>query len=188
METGAIANFLKNSMQELFAGVRGAVAAPRDYVPAIVPVPVSDVNNQFASGTETYKAEDDIKKKEKKETIVEEKTIIPKKKPILKVEKPNKSKFSFFSSAEAAIPDDKQEIEVNAKKFLEKDISIKDAVETEKFGFQKVVNLIPPNVNTVQSFFSVNPQLKSIPTPKQSYSSGTSPLIIRSGEIPTSVD
>ena len=33
METGAIANFLKNSMQELFAGVRGAVAAPRDYVP-----------------------------------------------------------------------------------------------------------------------------------------------------------
>ena len=67
METGAIANFLKNSMQELFAGVRGAVAAPRDYVPAIVPVPVSDVNNQFASGTETYKAADDIKKKETKE-------------------------------------------------------------------------------------------------------------------------
>ncbi len=74
METGAIANFLKNSMQELFAGVRGAVAAPRDYVPAIVPVPVSDVNNQFASGTETYKAADDIKKKETKETI-EVKTI-----------------------------------------------------------------------------------------------------------------
>ena len=75
METGAIANFLKNSMQELFAGIRGAVAAPRDYVPAIVPVPVSDVNNQFASGTETYKAADDIKKKETKETVVEEKTI-----------------------------------------------------------------------------------------------------------------
>ena len=75
METGAIANFLKNSMQELFAGVRGAVAAPRDYVPAIVPVPVSDVNNQFASGTETYKAADDIKKKETKETVVEVKTI-----------------------------------------------------------------------------------------------------------------
>ena len=74
METGAITNFLKNSMQELFAGVRGAVAAPRDYVPAIVPVPVSDVNNQFASGTETYKAADDIKKKETKETI-EVKTI-----------------------------------------------------------------------------------------------------------------
>ena len=75
METGAIANFLKNSMQELFAGVRGAVAAPRDYVPAIVPVPVSDANKQFASGTETYKAADDIKKKETKETVVEEKTI-----------------------------------------------------------------------------------------------------------------
>ena len=75
METGAIANFLKNSMQELFAGVRGAVGAPKDYVPAIVPVPVSDVNNQFASGTETYKAADDIKKKETKETVVEEKTI-----------------------------------------------------------------------------------------------------------------
>ena len=43
--------------------------------PAIVPVPVSDVNNQFASGTETYKAADDIKKKETKETVVEEKTI-----------------------------------------------------------------------------------------------------------------
>ena len=75
METGAIANFLKNSMQELFAGVRGAVGAPKDYVPAIVPVPVSDVNNQFASGTETYKAADDIKKKETKETVIEEKTI-----------------------------------------------------------------------------------------------------------------
>ena len=35
METGAIANFLKNSMQEMFAGVRGAVAAPSDYVPAL---------------------------------------------------------------------------------------------------------------------------------------------------------
>ena len=75
METGAITNFLKNSMQELFAGVRGAVAAPGDYVPAIVPVPVNDVNNQFASGTETYKSADAIKKKETKETIVEEKTI-----------------------------------------------------------------------------------------------------------------
>ena len=75
METGAIANFLKNSMQELFAGVRGAVGAPSDYVPAIVPVPVSDANKQFASGTETYKAADDIKKKETKETVVEEKTI-----------------------------------------------------------------------------------------------------------------
>ena len=49
----------------------------------------------------------------------------------------------------AAIPDNNQEIKVNAKKFLEKDISIKDAVETEKFGFQKVVNLIPPNVRLV---------------------------------------
>ena len=75
METGAITNFLKNSMQELFAGVRGAVAAPSDYVPAIVPVPVSDANQQFASGTETYKTEDSIKKKETKETVVEEKTI-----------------------------------------------------------------------------------------------------------------
>jgi len=75
METGAITNFLKNSMQELFAGVRGAVGAPKDYVPAIVPVPVSDVNNQFASDTETYKAADNIKKKETKETVVEEKTI-----------------------------------------------------------------------------------------------------------------
>ena len=75
MKEGAIANFLKNSMQELFAGIRGAVAAPSDYVPAIVPVPVSDANKQFASGTETYKAADDIKKKETKETEVEEKTI-----------------------------------------------------------------------------------------------------------------
>ena len=55
MKEGAIANFLKNSMQELFAGIRGAVAAPSDYVPAIVPVPVGDANKQFASGTETYK-------------------------------------------------------------------------------------------------------------------------------------
>ena len=75
METGAIANFLKNSMQELFAGVSGAVRPQSDYVPAIVPVPVSDANKQFASGTETYKAADDIKKKETKETVVEEKTI-----------------------------------------------------------------------------------------------------------------
>ena len=82
-------------------------------------------------------------------TMVDKNIIIPKNKPILKVEKPNKSKFSLFSSAEAAIPDNNQEIEVNAKKFLEKDISIKDAVETEKFGFQKVINLIPPNVRLV---------------------------------------
>ena len=38
------------------------------------------------------------------------KKFIPKKKPILKVEKPKESKFSLFSSAEAAIPDDKQEL------------------------------------------------------------------------------
>ena len=70
MEKGAIANFLKNSMQELFAGVSGAVRPQSDYVPAIVPVPVSDANKQFASGTETYKAADDIKKKETKETCL----------------------------------------------------------------------------------------------------------------------
>lgn len=79
-------------------------------------------------------------------SIVEEKTIIPKKKPILKVEKPKESKFSLFSSAEASIPDDKQEIEVNAQKFLEKDIQPKDAVETNKFGWNTLVNKIPPNV------------------------------------------
>ena len=77
---------------------------------------------------------------------VTENIIIPKKKPILKKEKPNKSKFSFFSSAEAAIPDDKQEIEVNAKKFLEKDIQPKDVVETNKFGWNNLINKIPPNV------------------------------------------
>jgi hypothetical protein len=79
-------------------------------------------------------------------SIVEEKTIIPKQKPILKVEKPKKSNFSLFSSAEASIPDDKQEIEVNAKKFLEKDIQPKDTVEANKFGWNKLVNKIPPNV------------------------------------------
>ena len=73
-------------------------------------------------------------------------TIVPKKKPILKVEKPKKSKFSLFSSAEAAIPDDKQEIEVNAQKFLEKDIQPKDTVEANKFGWNNLVNKIPPNV------------------------------------------
>jgi len=75
MKEGAIANFLKNSMQELFAGIRGAVAAPSDYVPAIVPLPARDANTQFASGTDTYPKEDKIKKKETKETVVEEKTI-----------------------------------------------------------------------------------------------------------------
>jgi hypothetical protein len=79
-------------------------------------------------------------------SIVEEKTIIPKKKPILKVEKPKKSNFSLFSSAEASIPDDKQEIEVNAQKFLEKDIQPKDTVEANKFGWNNLVNKIPPNV------------------------------------------
>jgi len=77
---------------------------------------------------------------------VTENIIIPKKKPILKVEKPKKSNFSLFSSAEASIPDDKQEIEVNAKKFLEKDIQPKDTVEANKFGWNKLVNKIPPNV------------------------------------------
>jgi len=77
---------------------------------------------------------------------VTENIIIPKKKPVLKIEKPKESKFSLFSSAEAAIPDDKQEIEVNAKKFSEKNITTKDTVEANKFGWKKVVNMIPPNV------------------------------------------
>src|SRR5210317_478000 len=77
---------------------------------------------------------------------VTENIIIPKQKPILKKEEPKESKFSLFSSAEAAIPDDKQEIEVNAKKFLEKDIQPKDTVEANKFGWNKLVNKIPPNV------------------------------------------
>jgi len=33
--------------------------------------------------------------------------------------------------------------------FLEKDIKPKDAVEANKFGFQKVINMIPPNVRLV---------------------------------------
>ena len=78
-----------------------------------------------------------------------ENTIIPKKKPILKVEKPKKSKFSLFSTAEASIPEEKQDIKVNAKKFLHTDISPKDAVEANKFGWQKVVNKIPPNVRLI---------------------------------------
>ena len=73
--------------------------------------------------------------------------IIPKEKPIIKKDK--KSKFSLFSTAEAAIPEDKEEIKVNTKKFLEKDIKPKDAVEANKFGFQKVINMIPPNVRLV---------------------------------------
>ena len=78
---------------------------------------------------------------------VTENIIIPKQKPVIKKDK--KSKFSLFSTAEAAIPEDKQEIEVNTKKFLEKDIKPKDAVEANKFGFQKVINMIPPNVRLV---------------------------------------
>ena len=72
--------------------------------------------------------------------------IVPKKKPILKIEKPKKSKFSFFSSAEAAIPDDKQELTKDASKFTDKTLTEKDFKETEKFGWRKVVNMIPPNV------------------------------------------
>ena len=79
--------------------------------------------------------------------VVDENIIIPKKKPKLK--EPKKSKFSLFSTAEASIPEDKQEIKVNTKKFLEKDIKPKDAVEANKFGFQKVINMIPPNVRLV---------------------------------------
>ena len=79
-------------------------------------------------------------------SIVEEKTIIPKKKPILKVEKPKKSNFNLFSSAEAAIPDDKQELTKDVSKFTDKTLTEKDFQETEKFGWRKVVNMIPPNV------------------------------------------
>ena len=78
---------------------------------------------------------------------VTENIIIPKQKPVIKKDK--KSKFSLFSTAEAAIPEDKEEIKVNTKKFLEKDIKPKDAVEANKFGFQKVINMIPPNVRLV---------------------------------------
>jgi len=72
--------------------------------------------------------------------------IVPKKKPILKVEKPKKSNFSLFSSAEAAIPDNKQELTKDASKFTDKTLTEKDFQETEKFGWKKVVNMIPPNV------------------------------------------
>ncbi len=72
--------------------------------------------------------------------------IVPKKKPILKVEKPKKSNFSLFSSAEAAIPDNKQELTKDASKFTDKTLTEKDFKETEKFGWRKVVNMIPPNV------------------------------------------
>ena len=78
---------------------------------------------------------------------VTENIIIPKQKPVIKKDK--KSKFSLFSTAEASIPEDKEEIKVNTKKFLEKDIKPKDAVEANKFGFQKVINMIPPNVRLV---------------------------------------
>ena len=65
METGAIGNLLKNSMQSLFAGVAGAVVKPSDgFVPAIVPVPIDDVNTQYASDLQTYEPAD---KKEDKE-------------------------------------------------------------------------------------------------------------------------
>ena len=65
METGAIGNLLKNSMQSLFAGVAGAVVKPSGgLVPAIVPVPIDDVNTQYASDLQTYEPAD---KKEDKE-------------------------------------------------------------------------------------------------------------------------
>jgi len=72
--------------------------------------------------------------------------IVPKKKPILTVEKPKESKFNLFSSAEAAIPDDKQELTKDASKFTDKILTEKDFQETEKFGWRKVINMIPPNV------------------------------------------
>ena len=77
---------------------------------------------------------------------VTENIIIPKQKPILKKEEPKKSNFSLFSSAEAAIPDDKQELTKDASKFTDKTLTKKDFQETEKFGWRKVVNMIPPNV------------------------------------------
>ena len=65
METGAIGNLLKNSMQNLFAGVAGAIVKPSGgLVPAIVPVPIDDVNTQYASDLQTYEPAD---KKEDKE-------------------------------------------------------------------------------------------------------------------------
>ena len=65
METGAIGNLLKNSMQSLFAGVAGAVVKPSGgLVSAIVPVPIDDVNTQYASDLQTYEPAD---KKEDKE-------------------------------------------------------------------------------------------------------------------------
>ena len=65
METGAIGNLLKNSMQSLFAGVAGAIVKPSGgLVPAIVPVPIDDVNTQYASDLQTYEPAD---KKEDKE-------------------------------------------------------------------------------------------------------------------------
>ena len=63
-------------MQSLFAGVAGAVVKPSGgLVPAIVPVPIDDVNTQYASDLQTYEPADkkedkeEEPKKEGKETI-----------------------------------------------------------------------------------------------------------------------
>jgi len=58
-----------------------------------------------------------------------ENTIVPKKKPILKKEK--KINWSLISKAEASIPDG---------------LKVEDVKDVEKFGWNKIVNMIPPNV------------------------------------------
>ena len=64
MDKSAVTNFLQKSMQTLFAGISGAVSSPKDFVPAIAPIPVDDVDNSYASGDlKSYKPEKKLKEK-----------------------------------------------------------------------------------------------------------------------------
>ena len=73
MDTTAITNFFKNAAKSLVAGVASAVTSSDEVklVPAIAPIPVSDVNEQYgkAEPVERPKKEED---KDKYEEIVKE--------------------------------------------------------------------------------------------------------------------
>ena len=75
MDTTAITNFLKNASKNLVAGVAGAVTSSDEVrvVPAIAPIPIDDVNEQYGKAEPVERPKKEEGKEQRKyEELVQE--------------------------------------------------------------------------------------------------------------------
>ena len=70
MEGSSVTNYMQKAMSSLFAGITGALTGPKQYVPAIAPMPVNEVNSAY-SGVEPFAATEDKKVSE----VIEEQIV-----------------------------------------------------------------------------------------------------------------